>query len=116
MAPWQARCVQGYIAANLNSAIKVSDLIRVMKFCPNRFGRVFKETFGCTPHQYIIGIRIGRAKSLMLMSNDTLTQIAAECGFVSQSHLSNLFRKIVGECPSKWRRTHAFAVWQLNSR
>ena len=96
MAPWQARCVQGYIAANLHSTIRVMDLIRMMKFCPNRFGRVFKETFSCTPHQYIILQRIERAKSLMLMSKDTLAQIAMECGFVNQSHLSNLFRKIVG--------------------
>jgi AraC family transcriptional regulator len=107
MAPWQARCVQGYIAANLHSTIRVMDLIRMMKFCPNRFGRVFKETFGCTPHQYIIGKRIERAKSLMLMSKDTLAQIAMECGFVNQSHLSNLFRKIVGVSPSWWRQTHA---------
>lgn len=107
MAPWQARCVQGYIAANLHSTIRVMDLIRMMKFCPNRFGRVFKQTFGCTPHQYIIGKRIERAKSLMLMSKDTLAQIAAECGFVNQSHLSNLFRKIVGVSPSWWRQTHA---------
>jgi AraC family transcriptional regulator len=109
MAPWQARWVQGYIAANLHSTIRVMDLIRVMKFCPNRFGRVFKETFGCTPHQYIICKRIERAKSLMLMSKDTLTQIAMECGFVNQSHLSNLFRKIVGVSPSWWRQTHASA-------
>jgi AraC family transcriptional regulator len=107
MAPWQARCVQGYIAANLHSTIRVMDLIRVVKFCPNRFGRVFKETFGCTPHQCIICKRIERAKSLMLMSKDTLSQIATECGFVNQSHLSNLFRKIVGVSPSRWRHTYA---------
>jgi AraC-like DNA-binding protein len=107
MAPWQARCVQGYIAANLHSTIRVMDLIRMMKFCPNRFGRVFKETFGHTPHQYIICKRIERAKSLMLMSEDTLAQIAMECGFVNQSHLSNLFRKIVGVSPSWWRQAHA---------
>ena len=107
MAPWQARCVQGYIAANLHSTIRVMDLVRVMKYRPNRFGRVFKETFGCTPHQYIICKRIERAKSLMLMSKDTLAQIAMECGFVNQSHLSNLFRKIVGVSPSRWRHTYA---------
>jgi AraC family transcriptional regulator len=107
MAPWQARCVQGYIAANLHSTIRVMDLIRMMKFCPNRFGRVFKETFSCTPHQYIILQRIERAKSLMLMSKDTLSQIAMECGFVNQSHLSNLFRKTVGVSPSRWRHTSA---------
>jgi AraC family transcriptional regulator len=107
MAPWQARCIQGYIAANLQGTIRVMDLVRVLQFSPNRFDRVFKESFGCTPHQYVMRRRIERAQSLLLMSNDPLSQIAAECGFVNQSHLSNLFHRIVGETPGKWRRIHA---------
>jgi AraC family transcriptional regulator len=107
MAPWQARCIQGYIAANLHGTIRVMDLVRVVQFSPHRFDRVFKESFGCTPHQYVMRRRIERAQSLLLMSNDPLCRIAAECGFVNQSHLSNLFRKIVGETPGKWRRIHA---------
>jgi transcriptional regulator GlxA family with amidase domain len=75
-------------------------------FAPNRFDRVFKNSFGCTPHQYVMRTRIARAQSLLLMSNDTLSKIAAECGFVNQSHLSNLFRKTMGQPPGKWRLIH----------
>jgi AraC family transcriptional regulator len=107
MAPWQARCIQGYIAANLHSTIRVMDLIRVVQFSPKKFDRTFKESFGCTPHQYVMRRRIERAQSLLLMSNDPLRQIAAECGFVNPSHLSNLFHRNVGETPGKWRRIHA---------
>jgi AraC family transcriptional regulator len=107
MAPWQARCIQGYIAANLHSTIRVMDLVRVVQFSPNKFDRAFKEIFGSTPHQYVMRRRIERAQSLLLMTNDALRQIAAECGFVNPSHLSNLFRRVVGETPGKWRRTHA---------
>jgi len=107
MAPWQARCIQGYVAANLRGPIKVGDLVRVLKFSPKRFDRVFKQSFGCTPHQYVMRRRIERAQSLLLMYNDPLSKIAAECGFVNQSHLSNLFRRIVGEAPGKWRRLQA---------
>jgi AraC family transcriptional regulator len=107
MAPWQARCIQGYIAANLHSTIRVMDLVRVVQFSPNRFDRAFKARFACTPHQYVMRRRIERAQSLLLMSNDLLGQIAAECGFVNPSHLSNLFHRMVGETPGKWRRMHA---------
>jgi AraC family transcriptional regulator len=107
MAPWQARCIQGYVAANLHGTIRVMDLVRVLQFPPGRFDRQFKESFGCTPHQYVIRRRIERAQRLLLMSNDPLSQIAGECGFVNQSHLSNLFHKIVGEPPGRWRRLHA---------
>jgi AraC family transcriptional regulator len=107
MAPWQARTLQAYIASHLHSTIRVMDLVRVVQFTPKRFDRVFKKRFGCTPHQYVMRARIVRAQSLMLMSDDTLSKIATECGFGHQSHLSNLFRKTMGQPPGKWRRVHA---------
>jgi AraC family transcriptional regulator len=107
MAPWRARCIQGYIAANLHATIRMVDLAGVLHFGPRQFRRVFKEHFGCTPYRYVIRKRIERAKHLMMISNDSLSQISAECGFVGRSHLSNLFRQIVGERPGTWRRTRA---------
>ena len=107
MAAWQARCVQGYIAANLHTTIRMVDLCRVLQFAPDRFRRAFKEKFGYTPHQYVIRRRVERAQSLMLLCDDSLSQISAECGFADQFHLSNLFWRIVGERPGTWRRTHA---------
>lgn len=107
MAPWQVRCIQGYIAAHLHATIRMVDLAGVVQLGPYRFKRVFKASFGCTPHQYVIRRRVERARSLMIMSNDPLSQISAECGFVDQSHLSNLFHKIVGARPGTWRRIHA---------
>ena len=107
MAPWQVRCIQGYIAANLHATIRMMHLAQVVSFSPSRLKRAFKEHFGCTPHQYVIRRRIDRAQSLMLISSDSLHQIASECGFANQSHLSNLFRKIVVETPDTWRRSRA---------
>jgi AraC family transcriptional regulator len=104
MAAWQSRCIKAYIGSNLHSTIKVMDLVRVLQFAPNRFERVFKASFGCTPHQYVMRARIVRAQRLLLMSDDSLSKIAAECGFGNQSHLSNLFRKAMGKTPGKWRR------------
>jgi AraC family transcriptional regulator len=107
MAPWQARCIQGYIAANLRANIQMADLAGVVQFGLRRFKRAFKERFACTPNQYVIRMRVERAKNLMMISNDSLGQIAVECGFVNQFHLSNVFRKITGERPGRWRRLHA---------
>jgi AraC family transcriptional regulator len=107
MAPWQVRCIQGYIAAHLHATIRMVDLAGVVQLGSHRFKRLFKASFGCTPHQYVIRRRVERAVSLMIMSKDPLSQISAECGFVDQSHLSNLFHKIVGVRPGTWRRIHA---------
>jgi AraC-like DNA-binding protein len=107
MAPWQVRCLQGYIAVHLHSRVRVAELVRVLQFSPNRFGQVFKRSFHCTPHQYVMRERIARARRLLLVSRDTLSEIATQCGFRNQSHLSNVFRKMVGQSPGKWRRVHA---------
>ena len=107
LAAWQARCVQGYIAANLHTTIRMVDLCRVVQFGPYQFRRAFKERFGCTPQQYVIRRRVERAQSLMLLCDDSLSQISAECGFVDAFHFSNWFWRIVGERPGTWRRKRA---------
>jgi AraC family transcriptional regulator len=107
MAPWKVRCLRAYIAAHLHATIRTVDLAKVAQVGPFRLKRVFKENFGCTPHQYVIRMRVERAQKLLAMSGDSLAQIAAECGFAGQAHLSHLFYKIVGERPGAWRRaTH----------
>jgi transcriptional regulator GlxA family with amidase domain len=113
MAPWQARCIQAYVALNVHSTIRVMDLVRVVRFAPNRFDRVFKKTFDCTPHQYVMRIRIARARKLLLETDDSLSKIAAACGFGTQSHLSNLFRKMMGQPPGKWRRAESMRALPL---
>src|ERR1700693_4679395 len=82
IAPWQVRCIQGYIAANLQTGIRIADLAGIVRCSSSRIKRLFKNNFGCTPHQYLIRRRVERAQRLLLMSDDSLTQIAAECGFV----------------------------------
>ena len=114
MAPWQARCLRAYIAVHLHARIRVADLVRVLQLSPNRFGQVFKESFACTPHQYVMRKRIALAKNLLLVPGETLGEIAAKCGFGNQSHLSNLFRKMTGQAPGRWRRIHAEAVAKTN--
>jgi AraC-like DNA-binding protein len=114
MAPWQARCLRAYVAAHLHARIRVADLVRVLHFSPNRFGEVFRKSFDCTPHQYIMRERVRRAQNLLLVSGDSLREIATKCGFGHQAHLSNVFRKMMGQSPGRWRRVHAEPMPKIN--
>ena len=109
LAPWKIRCAQAFVAANLHSAIRVVDIAKAANCGRTQLKRVFEESFGYTPYQYVIRRRVARAQNLMLSSNDSLCDIATECGFASASALSRLFRQIVGESPSTWRRVHETA-------
>jgi len=70
----------------------------------SHFLRMFRASTGCTPHRYLLGLRLERAKELMHQKSTSLIDIAAMCGFSSHAHLSKMFRQIVGIPPSEYRR------------
>jgi AraC-like DNA-binding protein len=109
LAPWQIRRVTTHIETNLDAAITTKDLAVLARLSSFHFCRAFRDSFGESPHGYVTRRRIERAQGLMLTTNASLGQIAADCGFTDQAHLSNLFRRFVGESPGVWRRARAIA-------
>jgi AraC family transcriptional regulator len=101
---WQIRRVSEYIDTHLGGRILVSDLSSVVRRSQAHFSRAFKRTFGVSPHVYILRRRIERASQLMLVSDDSLSDIALACGMADQSHLCNIFRQMTGQTPAAWRR------------
>ena len=113
LAPWQKRIVTAYIATNLGSTIRVSDLARVARLSVGHFFRVFRESFGEAPLAHIARRRIQRSQSLMLSSETPLSQIALDCGMHDQSHFTRVFRHFVGINPGVWRRQ--FSAGEANT-
>jgi len=109
LAPWQIRRVTTHIETNLDAAITTKGLAMLARLSSFHFCRAFRDSFGESPHGYVTRRRIERAQGLMLTTNASLGQIAADCGFTDQAHLSNLFRRFVGESPGVWRRARAIA-------
>ena len=107
LAPWQVRGLTTYISANLNASLSCEMLARLVNLSVSHFARAFKCTFGCSPHAFLMRRRVERAQGLMLKTNVPLAQIAFECGFADQAHLSRLFLQFTGESPASWRRARA---------
>jgi AraC family transcriptional regulator len=104
LAPWQAKRLVAYVESNINSNIQVSTLASVVHLSVSHFSRVFKRTFGETPHAYLTRQRIRRAQVIMMRSREPLAQVALHCGMSDQAHFTHVFRKIVGINPGMWRR------------
>jgi AraC-like DNA-binding protein len=104
LAPWQKRKVDRYLKEHLERPLHVAMLAAQVQFSVSHFCRAFKESFGTTPHKYIVRLRLELAQQLMLTTDDPLSQIALACGLADQAHLSKLFRRWAGETPSAWRR------------
>jgi AraC family transcriptional regulator len=104
LLPWQSRRVLDYIEEHLSTPIRVSDLSALLHRTEAHFSRVFKRTFGVSPHAYVLRRRIELASRLMIESTTPLSEIALKCGFNDQAHLSKRFRRQKGETPAAWRR------------
>lgn len=98
------RKVTDFVEANLSTPFMLGDLALLSNLSEFHFARMFKASFGCTPHQYVLTRRIELAKQLLSLSAHPLAEIAASCGFSSQQHLSQQFKKRVGVTPAQFRR------------
>lgn len=107
LAPWQVRHITTHIDSHLGTGISTEDLAKIARLSPCHFSRAFRESFGDSPHKYVMRRRVERAQGLMLSTGLSLGQIAVECGLADQAHLCKLFLKIAGESPGVWRRARS---------
>jgi len=106
LAPWQKRKVQRAIEEGLEGSLPIEALARLVSLSPSYFCRAFKESFAETPHAYIIKRRVERARTLMLTTSESLSQIALASGLADQAHLCHCFRRVTGMTPAAWRRNY----------
>jgi transcriptional regulator GlxA family with amidase domain len=113
LAPWQIRKVVSFIESHLDATIRLDALSELSRLSTSYFTRAFRESFGISPHAYVIQQRIQRAQGMMLSTDEPLSQIAIACGLCDQAHFSKLFRRIVGASPNAWRRERRAAPADL---
>lgn len=85
--------------------IQLSDLADEAGLSPFHFSRVFKETVGVSPRQYIIRQRMDEACRLLKESSHDIASISAMVGYESVSHFSSLFKRHIGMSPAGFRRS-----------
>jgi AraC family transcriptional regulator len=97
------RRISSYIEDHLAEDLSLSTLASAVNLSPYYFARLFKDSTGLSPHQYIIHLRIERAKILLSTTNWSLTSIAHTVGFASESHLAMHFKRLTGVTPKSYR-------------
>ena len=99
----QLRQVLDYMDAHLAQEIKLADLAQLLDISQFHFSRLFKQSLGISPYQYLIQQRVECAKQLLKTTDRLITDIALTCGFNSHSHLSKQFRQLTGMTPKAYR-------------
>jgi len=99
----QLERVGAFIRTNLASELTIERLAMLVNMSPFHFARCFKQTTGMTPHQFVTRERIERAKSMLAQGRQPIGDIAMAVGFSSQSHFSDVYRRVTGTSPRRAR-------------
>ena len=87
--------------------LDLAALAREAGYSKFHFARAFAAAYGESPRAYLTRRRLERAKALLRVANLTVTEICFLIGFESLGSFSSLFRRVVGQTPSAYRRESA---------
>ncbi len=98
------RRVIDFVNDNLSMDLGLSEIAGVANLSRYHFSRQFKRSTGLSPHQYVIGRRVKRARELLSSTDLSVGDVASAVGFTHQSHLAHHVRRHFGVPPSSLRR------------
>jgi len=98
-----------YLSAHHDEPVGLESAARQAALSRFHFLRLFRATFGETPHAFVTRVRLDRAKRLLAREEAAVTDVCFEVGFSSLGSFSSLFARRVGCPPSEWRRR----MWRL---
>lgn len=101
----QTHLAHRLLEQNYTTPITIQQLSHEVALSPYYLIRLFRRIYKQTPHQYLIELRITRAKELLSHSDLSITDICTDVGFESLGTFSAMFRKIAGLSPSAYRRS-----------
>lgn len=103
LSPVHRRRMNLLIEDQLDQKLSLAELAHACGLSPYHFARMFKQSFGLPPAQYVQWRRVERIKAL-LAGPTGLSQISSLCGFSQQSHMTVAFRQHTGVTPSHYRQ------------
>ena len=95
--------VQAYILQNLSQELTVEQIARIVNLNPDYLGRIFKKETGSSINRYIIDERMKVAARMLTETELPANVIASECGYLNYPNFVNMFKKIYGISPNRYR-------------
>ncbi|MDE5604256.1 MAG: AraC family transcriptional regulator [Eubacterium sp.] len=95
---------KNFILLNYDKNISVQEIADQALMSVSFFSKVFKETTGFSPYDYLLSVRLDKAKELLQKTDDSIQNIAFKTGFNSASNFIYFFKKEMGISPLKFRK------------
>lgn len=102
----ELQMLREFVNDRLASPIELADMARLVHRSRFHFARLFRESTGVPPHEFVIRARVDRARDLLrgACGERSVAEVAREVGFCSSSHMTRHFVRLVGVTPSVWAR------------
>lgn len=94
-----------YIRNNYERDISLGDIAKFVFLSPSYFTRAFKDEVGISPINYLLKVRIERAKELLAETDAKISNIALNVGFSNQQRFNEIFKKYTKQTPLQYRKT-----------
>ncbi len=95
--------IMSYIQHNYEQSLTLESIATANFISPSYLSRIFKESIGISPINYVNSIRIKEAKLLLSNSDKSITHIAHAVGFNSNTHFGRIFKASTGLSPLQYR-------------
>lgn len=95
-----------HICNYYNESITLADMARLAYMSPTYFSKKFKKVTGFGFNEYLNFVRVKIAINMLVQTNHSITEIAVYCGYQDSNYFGDVFRRIIGVSPSKYRKTH----------
>ena len=92
--------------SNIEEPLSLEELSTHISISRRQMERLFQTHLETSPSRYYLELRITHARRLLLQSNESITNIAIACGFVSSSHFSSCYKDYFGLSPSLTRQKY----------
>ena len=98
----------GFIDANFQRDLSIEEIADASGLNRSYFSRLFKETFGQSPQQFLIQYRLTKAAELLKNTQISVAEVGRSVGYDNQLHFSRAFKSVFGVPPSEYRNRHYF--------
>lgn len=99
-----------YIENNFQNDISVESIAAVCGLNRSYFGKIFKETMGKSPQEFLMNYRMIKAAELLKLTQLSIGDIGNAVGYENQLHFSRAFKNVYGVSPREWRNKNRISI------
>src|SRR5580692_5254824 len=98
------RRIRELVDAKIEDELNLDEMAQSVGLSTAHFARMFRQSTGETPHQFVLRQRLERAKAMLRVPDARVLDVAVACGFTTQQHFAQVFRDVCGVRPTEYRQ------------